>query len=336
MLDIVYALRGSDVAVRSRVAGIVSAVLRKHELRDRVVKHIRRATSHIRVADTRLTLLALSEISRRADGDTPTKEVTLTPYELRVFSQNGEDGVIAEILRRTGTGTRYFVEFGASSGLEANCVLLADVCGWNGLFIERDPAHHARLQRKYRGHAGVSTTRAIVTPDNVEALFTRARVPHEPDVLSIDIDGGDYYVWEAIVAWRPRVVVIEYNSGIEHERRLVQPRDAGEWDETAFFGASIGALRTLGESKGYRLVHTELTGCNAFFVRADLPGEFPDAADVPLRSSNYFLAGLTHFADPRRRPFIDLDALSVGAARAAIDSEVRLRRALPGVAARAL
>jgi hypothetical protein len=250
----------------------------------------------------------MSEFMRRMGGDSPSKDMMLTAYELRVFSQNGEDGVIAEIMRRCGTAACYFVEFGASAGIEANCVLLADVLGWQGLFIEGDPTHSAQLHRKYGGHGGVTTIQAIVGPENVEALFAQAGVPTEPDLLSIDIDGCDYYVWEAIKAYRPRVVIIEYNGGLALERRLVQPRDTGGWDGTAFFGASIGALRSLGKSKGYRLVHTELSGNNAFFVRDDLLGEFPDTANVPLRSSNYSLRGLAHRPDLRGREFVDLDA----------------------------
>ncbi len=131
----------------------------------------------------------------------------------------------------------------------------------------------------------------MVTPTNIEEIFSRAGVPAEPDVLSIDIDGGDYWIWEAIANYRPRVVVVEYNSTIDPGRRLVQPRERTSWDGTDFFGASLAALRALGESKGYRLVHTELTGLNAFFVREDLAGErFSQADRVPARGfPNYFL-----------------------------------------------
>jgi hypothetical protein len=115
-------------------------------------------------------------------------------FELRVFSQNGEDGVIAELVRRTGAPGRFFVEFGIGSGGEGNCVFLADVLGWSGLFMEPDPDAHAALTRKFEGHPGVATLHATVTPENVEELFERAGVPAEPDVLSIDVDGNDYWI----------------------------------------------------------------------------------------------------------------------------------------------
>jgi hypothetical protein len=256
---------------------------------------------------SRPTFLAMAEIMRRSEnGGTCNEHRVLTPFELRVFSQNGEDGVIAEILHRLGAPSRYFVEFGATSS-EANCTLLADVFGWHGLFIDASDKQFERLQRKYGAIAGVKTRKARITPENIEALFADAGVPPEPDVLSIDIDGQDYYVWEAIEAYRPRLVVIEYNAGLDPARRLVQPRGDGGWDGTAFYGASIGALESLATLKDYRLVHTELTGNNAFFVRADLRGEFPEHADVPRRASNYRLRGFAHDPDPAARSFVDLD-----------------------------
>src|SRR5271166_861169 len=155
----------------------------------------------------------------------------LTPFELRVFSQNGEDGVLAEILTRVGTGERSFVEFGVESGREGTCVYLADIANWHGLFMDGDPHAFTALERKYRADDRVRTHRAVVTPANVQQLFAAADVPPEPAVLSIDVDGSDYWIWEAIANYQPRVVVIEYNSALDSHRRLVQPAElkAG-WD----------------------------------------------------------------------------------------------------------
>ncbi|HEX3510453.1 MAG TPA: glycosyltransferase [Solirubrobacteraceae bacterium] len=238
-----------------------------------------------------------------------TRGELLTSFELRLFSQNGEDGVIAEILTRIGSGACTFVEFGVESGAEGNCVSLADLLGWQGLFIDCDEVFYPELARKYRGNPRVSTRQAMVTPENVEELFAAAGVPPEPDILSIDVDGADYWIWEALEAHRPRVVVIEYNSAIDPRRRLVQPRDHPGWDGTDFFGASLGAMRSLGERKGYRLVHTELSGVNAFFVREDLAdGRFAPADEVIVRGfPNYFQQRYSHPADREQRRYLDLD-----------------------------
>jgi hypothetical protein len=258
---------------------------------------------------TRLLYLLIGELARRHDPSAPPVHpgLDLAPFELRVFSQNGEDGVIAELVRRAGAPGRFFVEFGIGPGLEGNCVALAQLLGWSGLFIEPSDDAYGGLARRFAGHPGVRTEHAGVTPDNVEELFARAGVPAEPDVLSIDVDGNDYWIWAALESFRPRIVVIEYNGALDHARRLVQPLDPDSaYDGTDFYGASLGALRALGESKGYRLAHTDLAGVNAFFVRSDLNVPLPD--EVPARDINLFLAGVRHQPHAGGKRFLDLDA----------------------------
>jgi hypothetical protein len=135
-------------------------------------------------------------------------------------------------------------------------------------------------------------------------------VPVELDVLSIDVDGNDYWIWRALMAYSPRIVVIEYNAHWPADVRWVQPYDPERtWQGTDNFGASLGALRSLGTEKGYRLVHTELTGTNAFFVRSDLAAVMPAPEVVPVRAPNYFLSGGGHPAHAVPAPaVVDLDA----------------------------
>jgi hypothetical protein len=103
-------------------------------------------------------------------------------------------------------------------------------------------------------------------------------------------------------------VVVEYNSALPADRALVQPPDHGEWDGTEFQGASLGAMVRLGAEKGYQLVHTETSGVNAFFVRADLAGgHFPAPEAVPHREPNYFQVGYRHPPDTEGRRYVDLD-----------------------------
>jgi len=169
--------------------------------------------------------LAMAELMRRVEHSRQGN-TDLTASELRVTSQNGEDGVIAELLRRIGTSPDpYFVEFGVEDGSEGNCVFLADALGWSGLFLELDPDQYARLAAKYRWSTGVSTVAAKVAPATVESLFSQSDVPLEPDVLSIDVDGADYWSWRAITNYRPRLVIIEYNAELEPEDRQVVPEN---------------------------------------------------------------------------------------------------------------
>lgn len=265
------------------------------------------------VATDRMTYVALAELVRRhnrKDAPPPSSLEPLTRFEHKVFSQNGEDGVLCELLWRVGVGDRWFVEFGIETGIEGNCVFLADVMGWSGLFMEPSGDAAATLARRYSANPAVRTTRALVTPENVEELFADAGVPTEPDVLSIDVDGNDYWIWQALTHYSPRIVVIEYNAQWPLSARWVQPFDPGRvWQGTDNYGASLGALRSLGETKGYQFVHTELSGNNAFFVRADIEAAMPAADVVPMRAPNHFLLGASHPPHPQPAPrIIDLDA----------------------------
>jgi hypothetical protein len=256
----------------------------------------------------RTVYLALAELTRRYGQKRSRRSDPLTAYELRCFSQHGEDGVIAELLSRVGSVKRFFVEFGIESGREGNCVFLADVLDWDGLFIEPDESAYGRLARKYAASPRIRTLRSEVTPTNVETLFAQHSVPAEPDVMSIDVDGSDYWIWDAIAAYRARLLVIEYNAALSTEERLVQPPDrVGGWDGTDYFGASLRALVELGERKGYQLVHTDLAAANAFFVRSDLvAGRFPPASAIPRRGEpNYFMTGYQHPSDPENRGYVD-------------------------------
>jgi hypothetical protein len=242
---------------------------------------------------------ALGELARRYRGVSDPPD--LTQYELRVFSQNGEDGVLAEILRRIGVAGGGFVEFGIQDGSEGTTVFLAQVLGWAGVYLEADAAAYAALERRYAANPRVRTLHAAVEPGNVEALFAQAGVPEEPDVLSIDVDGNDYWIWRALERYAARVVVIEYNGDLPTQSVQVMPYTPGfRWDHSSGYGASLAALEELAGEKGYSLVHTESAGVNAFFVRSDLAAGLPSGDAVPRRSANHALMGLGHPAPLRR------------------------------------
>ena len=126
-----------------------------------------------------------------------------------------------------------------------------------------------------RSRAGQLTLReSFVTAENIEELFAARGVPSEPDLLGIDIDGNDYWVWKAIERFRPRVVVIEYNASLGRSARIVRPTTRpSDGTRSTCTGASLGALEDLGRAKGYALVGCCLAGVNAIFVRSDLVGD---------------------------------------------------------------
>jgi hypothetical protein len=232
----------------------------------------------------------------------------LTSFEMRVFSQSGEDGVIAEILSRIGITNKWFVEFGIGTGHQGNCVLLADVYGWNGLFCEPDAGNFSKLQRKYLHNPNIQTEHVAITPANIEEVFDRRGVPEELDVLSIDVDTIDYWIWKALNKYRPRLLVVEYNGSLNLDQRLAYPEDtSARWDEaTRFYGSSLGAFRQLAEEKNYQLVHTEMNGVNAFFVPDDL-ASLVGVPLPPMRSANFGLTGGEMPPDSLKRSWVTID-----------------------------
>jgi hypothetical protein len=212
----------------------------------------------------------------------------------KVYSQGDEDGIIQEIFGRIGETERRFVEFGVGSGIECNSVKLL-VEGWRGLWIEASDDSVAAIRR---GMAAFIDERRLVlrhgkvTAENINALIAEAGFSGEIDLLSIDIDGNDYWVWNALAVIAPRAVVIEYNATLRPPLSLVVPYDANaSWAGDNYFGASLEALVRLGRRKGYRIVACSFSGVNAFFVRDDLYGEkflAPATAERHYEPPRYF------------------------------------------------
>jgi hypothetical protein len=188
----------------------------------------------------------------------------LNAYERKVYSQNGEDGILEELFHRIGTTNRFFVEFGVQDGSECNTRYLKDRNGWRGIWLDGDGD-------------GNDVQKAFITAENINGLFEQYRVPYEFDLLSIDIDGNDLWVWKALNdVYNPRVVVIEYNSTVPRWKSASIAYDPSHvWDGTNYFGASLKALNKIATEKGYQLVCCDKRSVNAFFVRADVVNETP-------------------------------------------------------------
>ncbi|MEO7530570.1 MAG: hypothetical protein ABIS69_04135 [Sediminibacterium sp.] len=226
---------------------------------------------------------------RYKDGD------RMPIYEKQVFSQFGEDGIIKEIFRRIGTTNKYFVEFGVETGVETNTTYLL-YQDWKGLWIDGSEANAAVIHSlfpKAIAKKQLNVIRSFITAENIESLFAQGEVPVEFDLLSIDIDRNDYYIWQAIQHYNPRVVIIEYNSIFLPGDHFVVDYDANAmWDRSSNFGASLTALEKLGESKGYKLVGSSFAGLNAFFVRDDIASKHftgPFTAENHYEEPRYFL-----------------------------------------------
>jgi hypothetical protein len=212
----------------------------------------------------------------------------LNRYEAQVFSQNGEDGIIAEIFRRIGVTDCRFVEVGVEDGLESNTTYLLSQ-GWSGTWLEMDEAALQRAAVNFRGPLAeqrLKIVRSFVTAENLAGTLQEAGIPREFDLLSLDIDRNTYHVWNSLREFSPRVVVVEYNASIlPKDLWVVEYAPEKQWNGTAYFGASLKSFQLLGEALGYCLVGCDLHGINAFFVRRDLVGEHFFA---PFTAENHY------------------------------------------------
>jgi hypothetical protein len=212
--------------------------------------------------------------------------------EKRIRSQNGEDGVIEALFECIGETNRYFVEFGVGDASECNTAALLER-GWKGLMMD--------MQDICRNPLAVIRSE-YVFPENINALFRKYRVPDSFDLLSIDIDGNDFWVWREIAA-RARVVVIEYNAAVPaDECRTIVYEPGFGWNGSDYYGASLLALKRLGELKRYTLVYCDRHGVNAFFVANEaLPVGFePRPIEQIYRPPNFYGRGLRWPPDPTR------------------------------------
>jgi hypothetical protein len=230
--------------------------------------------------------------------------------EFRVFSQWGEDGIIQYLIARVPIERALFVEFGVENYLEANTrFLLTNNC-WSGLVIDgsvrniedikRDPIYWA---------ANLKAEHAFITCDNINDILARNAVSGDIGLLSIDIDGNDYWVWQAIDTISPRIVICEYNSHFGPDAAVTTPYDPAFVRDTAhhskiYYGASLAALTQLAASRGYALVAGNSAGNNAFFVRRDVLGELPEQTPAQV----YRRAQFREFHDETGRlTFDDFD-----------------------------
>jgi hypothetical protein len=196
--------------------------------------------------------------------------------EYRVFSQWGEDGIIDWLTRVVPVPRKLFVEFGVEDYTEANTRFLLMRGGWEGVVLDGSERNIKRIQRDpiYWQHP-LTAIASFITRENINGMLAKAGASGPIGLLSIDVDGNDYWIWEAITVAEPAIAICEYNAIFGPERRVTIPYDASFVRERAhwshlYAGASLAALHALGARKGYALVGVNRAGNNAFFVREEL------------------------------------------------------------------
>lgn len=219
----------------------------------------------------------------------------LNKYEYKIYSQSGEDGIVEEIFNRIGTKNKIFIEFGVSDGFENNTLNLLTQ-EWTGFWIEGNKKNAdsiVRTHQKYIESNNLTVKSAFITAENIEELFLGMDVPREVDLLSIDVDGNDYWIWKAIKNYNPRVVAIEYNGIFPPTMaRVVRYYPEYQWGYSGLYGSPLKAFELLAKEKGYSLVGCVFLGNNAFFIRNDLLKDkflAPYTAEIHYEPSRLFL-----------------------------------------------
>jgi len=236
---------------------------------DKILRYLYALRSLERV-NISITRGGVSRSTRALDERDPST------WEFSGFSQNGEDGIIEVILSHLKSPNRYFVEIGASDGLENNTSWLALVKRYGGLWIEGDPDASQRCRDLFAAmNYGVSIQNMFATKETIPSIISMSR-EKEPDLLSIDIDGNDYHIADALLAGglRPKVCVVEYNSAFGPEARLTVPyvtdfRVQSGAGKNLFYGCSLAGWKSFFERNGYRFITVDANGVNAFFARPE-------------------------------------------------------------------
>ena len=204
------------------------------------------------------------------------KSRRLEDYEFKIFSQWGEDGIIQHLTKSIEIKNKTFIEFGVEDFIEANCRFLLMKDDWKGFVIDSSKNNISRLQSLYfYWKYELNSLVAYITKENINDLLSKSGFKEDLGILSIDLDGNDYYILQAIENFKPRILICEYNAVFGEKRKISIPYQP-DFNRTKahysnlYCGASLAAMTFLANKKGYSLVGTNSTCLNAFYIRNDL------------------------------------------------------------------
>ena len=276
-----------------------------------IIMRQRKLTARIEQIEQRLGEMALA--SRGPDKGTQTHltlryrelaaQGTILPFEeveFRNYSQFGEDGILHYIFSLIGTHDKRAVEFCAGIGSECNAANLIINHGWTALLVDGDEDHVAQGEKFFSEHPDTKYNKPLflhrwITRDNINDIIRDTGFDGEIDLFSLDMDGVDYWIWEAVTAILPRVIILEVNPHMGEEAVTVPYADdfttqwirikervsetpdwadknIGQW--TMYGGASLAAFNSLAKRKGYRLVGCNRFGSNVIFLRNDVGTDY--------------------------------------------------------------
>jgi hypothetical protein len=221
-------------------------------------------------------LLLNAKILRKLNNQN-TEEILndISKAEFKVFSQHGDDGIIQFLVDYLNITNKTFVEFGVENYLEANTRYLLIENNWKGLIIDGSKKNmdFVKFDNIYWRH-NLTAVHSFVTKENINQLLEQNGFAGEIGLLHIDIDGNDYWVWDAIHVAQPIILILEYNSNFGADNTWTIPynpqfvRTRAHYSNT-YYGASLAALVNLSAKKGYVFIGCNSAGNNAFFVKSE-------------------------------------------------------------------
>ena len=203
--------------------------------------------------------------------------INLNDYKRQVHSQSGEDGIIEKIFEVLDIKNGWYCEFGAGDGNWISNTRKLREEGWKGVLIEGDDESFANLETNFGKHPDVSIIKSYVSCEKNESLdylLSKTEITKDFDILSIDVDGNDLWIWKSLNKYDPKIVVVEYNAMPSPTESLTIKYDKDHrFNSDSYYGASAGAFNKLAEEKGYVLVGST-HGLNLFYCKKELAGHF--------------------------------------------------------------
>ena len=201
---------------------------------------------------------------------------SLKDYEAKIFSQFGEDGIIDFLIKELDIKKDKFIEIGIENYEESNTRFLLESKNWTGLIIDSSQKYVDYIKKQnYYWRNNITAKYSFVTEKNINKIIKDFTVKDDVGLLSIDIDGNDYWIWKKIENLKPDIVIMEYNARLGTEKSISIPYDENferikKHHSSIYFGCSLKALCNLGKVKGYSLVYTNMNGNNAFFINSQI------------------------------------------------------------------
>jgi hypothetical protein len=213
-------------------------------------------------------------------NNSKSKIENLSEVEFQVFSQFGDDGIIQYLIDKLPITNKTFIEFGVENYTEANTRFLLINNYWSGMVMDGDASNISQIKNgQIYSFYDLRAIQCFITKDNINDILNSSGFKKEVGILSIDIDGNDYWVWEAIKGWEPQIIICEYNSLFGFDEPVTIPYKSefvrGVASPFNFYGTSLKAAYLLAKERGYFFVGCNSAGNNAYFIKEQLRPSCP-------------------------------------------------------------